>query len=168
MEKESAKRSRNDKLKKIILKTVVTPGIIGVGILAPNVLGAMKNLGILPKKRQIESIKNSRNRLINKGFLKYYPHGTGHWLGMDVHDSGLYTRNGESRKVEPGMCFTIEPGLYIPENDTSAPAEFRGMGIRIEDDIVVTPQGNDVLTSLAPKEVEEMEALIGKKSLQNE
>ncbi|MDZ4678646.1 MAG: aminopeptidase P N-terminal domain-containing protein [Oligoflexia bacterium] len=97
-----------------------------------------------------------------KEYIKYYPHGTGHWLGMDVHDSGLYSIDGEPRALEPGMCFTIEPGLYVPENDKDAPAEFRGMGVRIEDDILVTSKGCEVLTKLAPKETHEIEAILGK------
>src|SRR5205085_637075 len=95
-------------------------------------------------------------------YIKYFPHGTSHWLGMDVHDSGLYARNGEPRKLEPGMCFTVEPGMYIPEADSGAPSEFRGLGVRIEDDVVVTQNGCEVLTRLVPKEIAEIEAIVGK------
>lgn len=87
---------------------------------------------------------------------KYYPHGVGHYLGMDVHDAGLYYVNSEPRPIEVGMCFTIEPGLYIPANDSSAPKEFRGIGVRIEDNILVTEDGCEVLTKSAPKEVADL------------
>ncbi|MBC7467094.1 MAG: aminopeptidase P family protein [Bdellovibrio sp.] len=91
---------------------------------------------------------------------KYYPHGIGHWLGMDVHDAGLYVIKGEPRPIEPGMCFTIEPGLYIPANDMTAPPELRGIGVRIEDNIVITNKGCEVLTSAVPKEIDEIEKLM--------
>ncbi len=104
---------------------------------------------------------NKKDIIEKKDYLKYYPHGTGHWLGMDVHDSGLYNKNGEARKLESGMCFTVEPGLYVPQDDSGAPAEFRGIGIRIEDDVVVTASGCDVMTSIAPKEIAEIETVVG-------
>jgi len=108
-------------------------------------------------------LKGKRKELIeNRSFFKYYPHGTSHWLGMDVHDAGLYSINGEPRKLEKNMCFTVEPGLYVSENDADAPAEYRGMGVRIEDDVIVTDKGCEVLTKLAPKEISELESLIGK------
>ena len=93
---------------------------------------------------------------------KYYPHGIGHWLGMDVHDAGLYYIKGEPRAVEAGMCFTIEPGLYIPGADTQAPKEYRGIGVRIEDNILITAQGHENMTASVPKEIEEIEKLMGR------
>jgi Xaa-Pro aminopeptidase len=92
-------------------------------------------------------------------FRRYYPHHTSHWLGMDVHDIGLYTKKHDPRPLEPGMVFTIEPGLYIQPSDFQAPDEYRGIGIRIEDDVLITPTGCEVLTKDAPKEREELEAL---------
>lgn len=92
-------------------------------------------------------------------FRRYYMHRTSHWLGMDVHDVGLYRVGGESRKLEPGMILTAEPGIYIAPDDESAPAEFRGIGIRIEDDVLVTPDGHEVLTAAVPKSVAAVEAL---------
>lgn len=91
---------------------------------------------------------------------KYYPHGIGHWLGMDVHDAGLYFINGQPRTIEQGMCFTIEPGIYVPESDIQVPKEFRGIGIRIEDNIHITSNGYEVLTSDAPKEIEDIQNLM--------
>ena len=81
---------------------------------------------------------------------------------MDVHDSGLYFIKGEARPIEIGMCFTVEPGLYIPFDDKSAPEELRGIGVRIEDNIVVTANGCDNLTSNAPKEIDEIEKLMAR------
>lgn len=93
---------------------------------------------------------------------KYYPHGIGHWLGMDVHDAGLYFKKGEPRPIEPNMCFTIEPGLYIPADDASAPAKYRGIGIRIEDNLRVTSTGSENMTSSVPKEIADIEQVVGK------
>jgi Xaa-Pro aminopeptidase len=93
---------------------------------------------------------------------KYYPHGIGHWLGLDVHDAGLYFKNGEPRPLEANMCFTIEPGLYIPAHDTSAPAKYRSIGIRIEDNLRVTANGSENMTSSVPKEISDIEAVVGK------
>jgi Xaa-Pro aminopeptidase len=88
----------------------------------------------------------------------YYPHGLGHWLGLDVHDVGPYRQdNGEPLQLAAGMCMTVEPGLYIPSEDLSVPERFRGIGIRIEDDILVTDTGNENLTKSIPKEVAEVE-----------
>ncbi len=90
---------------------------------------------------------------------RFYPHGTGHWLGMDVHDVGLYQKNGEARKLEPGMVFTIEPGLYMQPTDRAIPERFRNIGVRIEDNILITQDGCDILTKDAPKERAEIESL---------
>lgn len=95
---------------------------------------------------------------------KYYPHGIGHWLGLDVHDAGLYFKKGEPRPIEANMCFTIEPGLYIPADDNSAPAKYRGIGIRIEDNIRVTSNGMENMTSSVPKEIADLEKVVGKPS----
>lgn len=112
---------------------------------------------------ELKLLQGTRAQNVESGaYRKYYPHGVGHWLGMDVHDAGLSIVGGESRRLEIGMAFTVEPGLYIPIDDMSAPAELRGIGIRIEDNIVVTPTGAEVLTSGVPKETAEMEAIIGK------
>jgi Xaa-Pro aminopeptidase len=91
-------------------------------------------------------------------FKKYYMHGTGHWLGIDVHDCGAYARGGRSREMAAGMVVTVEPGLYVPADDLEAPAELRGLGIRIEDDVLITPDGHEVLTAACPKSVADLEA----------
>jgi Xaa-Pro aminopeptidase len=82
---------------------------------------------------------------------RYYPHRTSHWLGLDVHDVGDYvTDAGEPQPLEEGMVLTVEPGLYIPADDERAPREFRGIGVRIEDDVLMTGAGREVLTAGAP------------------
>jgi Xaa-Pro aminopeptidase len=99
-------------------------------------------------------------QLIESGaFRKYYMHRTSHWLGMDVHDVGAYALEGQPRPLEAGMVLTVEPGLYVPLEDESAPAELRGIGIRIEDDVLVTDDGHEILTRAIPKEPDEIEAL---------
>lgn len=115
---------------------------------------AMLDLGLLSGRRT-DIISSNQHR-------KYYPHGLGHYLGMDVHDAGRYVLNGEPRPIEPGMTFTIEPGLYIPANDSSAPAELRGIGVRIEDNVLVTANGCEVMTKSVPKEVSDLEKVIGR------
>jgi Xaa-Pro aminopeptidase len=92
-----------------------------------------------------------------EAYRPYYMHGTSHWLGLDVHDCGAYTINKQHRELEPGMVFTIEPGLYIPANDGDAPAHFRGIGVRIEDDVAVTEDGVENLTAAIPKEMAAIE-----------
>ena len=99
------------------------------------------------------------DKLIKDGaFRRYYMHRTSHWLGLDVHDAGNYRdESGGPRKLEPGMVFTIEPGLYVAPDDEKAPKEFRGIGIRIEDDILVTEGGHENLTAAIPRTVVEVE-----------
>uniref|UniRef100_UPI003D0B6EAC M24B family metallopeptidase n=1 Tax=Haliangium sp. TaxID=2663208 RepID=UPI003D0B6EAC len=91
-------------------------------------------------------------------YKRFYPHRSSHWLGLDVHDAGDYTRDGAPRPLEPGMVVTVEPGLYIPADAEGVPAEYRGIGIRIEDDVLVTADGHDNLTAAAPKEIADIEA----------
>ncbi len=92
---------------------------------------------------------------------KHYPHSTGHWLGMDVHDVGAYHDGKDPLPLSPRMVLTVEPGLYFDDDDDSVPAEYRGIGVRIEDDVVVTEGGCGVLTGGAPKSVAEIEAVVG-------
>jgi len=93
-------------------------------------------------------------------YKKFYMHRTGHWLGMDVHDVGDYKVDGKWRLLEPGMVLTVEPGLYIPVSCTDVEKRWRGIGIRIEDDVVVTKQGYEVLSSTVPKTVSDIERLM--------
>ncbi len=97
--------------------------------------------------------------LIESGaYKRFYMHRTSHWLGMDVHDVGFYSVDGVSRPLVPGMVLTIEPGLYVAD-DADVPPEYKGLGVRIEDDILVTDSGYDNLTASTPKSVADIEAL---------
>lgn len=97
-------------------------------------------------------------------YKPFYMHRTGHWLGMDVHDVGEYKVGGEWRVLEPGMVLTVEPGLYISPNCEDVEPRWRGIGIRIEDDVVVTKKGSQVLSESAPKEIADIEALMSQRS----
>ena len=124
------------------------PHRIAVRILVQGLL----DLGLM--QGNIEQIIESES------FHQFYMHGTGHWLGMDVHDVGSYKIEGEWRAYEEGMAVTVEPGLYIAPDDETVDAKWRGIGIRIEDDVVVTKNGPRVLTAAVVKTVEEIEALM--------
>jgi Xaa-Pro aminopeptidase len=91
-----------------------------------------------------------------EGYKRFFMHRTSHWLGMDVHDVGSYYEAGKPRPLEAGMVLTVEPGIYIAPDDASVPAEWRGIGVRIEDDVLVTPSGPEVLTAGIPKTVDEV------------
>ena len=121
---------------------VLTKGLLKLGLLQ----------GKLPR-----SIKDQT-------YKAFYMHRTGHWLGMDVHDVGLYKRDGHWRLFEPGMVLTVEPGLYIaPDCETVDPC-WRGIGIRIEDDVLVTRKGCEVLTEALPKSVEALESFLAERN----
>ncbi|MFO7647949.1 Xaa-Pro aminopeptidase [Halomonas campaniensis] len=117
----------------------LTEGLIGVGLLEGEV----------------------QARIDDESYRRFYLHSTSHWLGLDVHDVGGYRRDGEPRPLAPGMVLTVEPGLYVPVED-DIPEAFRGIGIRIEDDVAVTADGHEVLTAGVPKRVDEIEALMRK------
>ena len=93
-------------------------------------------------------------------YRTFYMHKTGHWLGLDVHDVGDYRIDGEFRLLEPGMVVTVEPGIYIAPDLRKVPARYRGIGIRIEDDVVVTRGDPEILTSGVPRDPDEIEALM--------
>jgi Xaa-Pro aminopeptidase len=113
--------------------------------------GGLLSLGLL---------KGEVKELVEKeAYKRFYMHSTGHWLGMDVHDVGAYKVNGQWRNFEPGMVLTVEPGLYItPAADVDR--QFWNIGIRIEDDVLITGKGPRVLTHEAPKQIAEIEALM--------
>ncbi|MDR1229432.1 MAG: aminopeptidase P N-terminal domain-containing protein [Azoarcus sp.] len=116
---------------------ILTQGFVDLGLLA----GATENL--------IET----------EAYRRFYMHRTGHWLGMDVHDAGQYKIGGQWRPLVPGMVFTIEPGCYIRAAD-DVPKAFWNIGIRIEDNILVTAEGGEYFTDGAPRETDEIEALM--------
>jgi Xaa-Pro aminopeptidase len=101
-----------------------------------------------------------KSALASGAYKKFYMHKTGHWLGLDVHDVGEYKLAGEFRELEPGMVFTIEPGLYIAPGTKGVAAKWQGIGIRIEDDVLVTAGGHEVLTDGVPKDVGAVEEVL--------
>ncbi|WP_109123717.1 aminopeptidase P N-terminal domain-containing protein [Dyella sp. C11] len=106
-------------------------------------------------------IKGSADAAVADGsYKRFFPAKTGHWLGLDVHDVGDYRVDGEPRVLEPGMVVTVEPGIYVPPGDFTVAERWRGIGIRIEDDVAITKDGNDVLTDGVPKDADEIEALL--------
>ncbi len=118
---------------------VITQGLVELGILS----GTLES------------------NLESKAWRDYYMHGLGHYLGLDVHDVGDYKSDGKDRLLRPGMVITVEPGIYISA-DSNAPDKYKGIGIRIEDDVVITASGVDILTSDVPKQIDEIEALMRK------
>jgi Xaa-Pro aminopeptidase len=112
----------------------------------------LKDLGLL---------KGSVDELIEKkAYTDFYMHRAGHWLGMDVHDVGDYKVDQHWRLLEPGMVMTVEPGIYISPDNKKVPKKWRGIGIRIEDDIAITSDGHKILTADVPKTVEDIEHLM--------
>ncbi|MBB1074695.1 aminopeptidase P N-terminal domain-containing protein [Rhodoferax sp. 4810] len=122
---------------------VLTRGLVKLGLLA----GQSKDVPRLIKEEQ---------------YKPFYMHRTGHWLGLDVHDVGDYKPNQQWRQFTPGMVLTIEPGLYIAP-DADVPMEYRGIGIRIEDDVLITAGGNEILSREVPKEVAAIETLMAQR-----
>lgn len=117
---------------------VITEGLVKVGLLEGDVSELIKS----------------------EAYKEFYMHRAGHWLGMDVHDVGDYKVGGEWRVLEPGMVMTVEPGIYVAPDNERVAKKWRGIGIRIEDDVVITKDGNEVLTCAVPKTVAEIEALM--------
>jgi Xaa-Pro aminopeptidase len=117
---------------------VITTGLVKLGLLRGSVA------------------KNLREH----AYRRYYMHKTGHWLGLDVHDVGDYRVDGQFRELEPGMVVTVEPGIYLAPDDRRVPARLRGIGVRIEDDVVVTRGDPDILTEAVPRDPDAIEALM--------
>jgi Xaa-Pro aminopeptidase len=114
----------------------------------------MLRVGLLRGTDRAEAISSG-------AFRRFYMHQTSHWLGLDVHDVGLYREAGESVPLEAGMVLTVEPGLYIPADADDVPERFRGIGIRLEDSVLVTATGRDVLTAALPIRAAEVQAMVG-------
>ena len=103
-------------------------------------------------------LKGTKEQVIEKGdYSKFYMHRIGHWLGMDVHDVGGYKQDGDWRELEKGMVMTVEPGIYILDSLEDVDDKWKGIGVRIEDDIVITDSGFEVLTPNVPRTIEEVE-----------
>jgi Xaa-Pro aminopeptidase len=103
------------------------------------------------------------NLIKKEKYKRFYMHGTSHWLGMDVHDVGSYRNGDRWRRFESGMVLTVEPGLYIAPRTPGVPKEYQGIAVRIEDDVLVTRRGNEVLTRGVPKEIADIEATMAEK-----
>ena len=93
-----------------------------------------------------------------EAYRPFYMHGTSHFLGLDVHDAGMYHVDGRPRELRAGMCFTVEPGLYFSESNAAVPEHLRGIGVRIEDDLAMTETGFEILTEQIPKQIDDIEA----------
>jgi Xaa-Pro aminopeptidase len=110
---------------------------------------------------ELGALEGKVGDLIEKeAYRPFYMHTTSHWLGLDVHDVGDYHVEGKPRPLEPGMVFTVEPGLYFPSREEKTPERFRGIGVRIEDNVVVTEEGFEILTSSIPKHPDEVERCV--------
>lgn len=125
------------KVQETVVNTLVT-GLVHYGLLSGDIESLIKE----------------------KAYNKFYMHNVSHWLGLDVHDVGDYYQSGEHRCFEPGMVLTLEPGLYIAADDSTVEEKWRGIGVRIEDMVLVTEQGYEVLTNDLPKTVEEIEQIM--------
>jgi Xaa-Pro aminopeptidase len=132
--------------------TVLTKGLVQLGLikLDPEYAGQQQD----PSSEVIADL------IEQQAYRPFYMHKTGHWLGMDVHDVGDYRVNGEWRQLQPGMVMTVEPGIYVAPDNEDVDECWRGIGIRIEDDVVVTEQGCHVLTDGVVKEIADIEALM--------
>jgi len=119
----------------VVSAEVITRGLIGLGLLEGPFEDAMKE----------------------QRYKTYYMHKCSHWLGMDVHDVGAYYQGGKGRPLEPGMVLTVEPGIYVSEHATGPAERYRGIGVRIEDDVLVTESGNEVLIAHIPRTVDAVE-----------
>ena len=129
-------------------------GLIELGVLLPCMIDAESE-----KKALQQNDKKAAPVVLRDVFM----HGTSHWLGLDVHDvgtSGTRSSQGKTMPLKPGMVFTVEPGLYFDPQDKRLPKKYRGIGVRIEDDIAITTTGHEVLTAAVPKTVEEIEKLM--------
>lgn len=137
-----------------------------IDVIAPGVeLRAVHNtaLGALVQGLiDLGVLEGSIDRIIeDRAYEPYYMHGTSHWLGLDVHDAGVYRRGEDPVLLQEGMVFTVEPGLYFGPHATDAPDRLRGIGVRIEDDVVVTSDGHRVMSAAIPKAPDILESMIG-------
>jgi Xaa-Pro aminopeptidase len=174
-----------------LTKSIMTAGLIELGILpkpAEPAGDAVQKVELTKKERKQQAKqakkaakkskqeakqakKDGNYRSAAPTITDFFMHGTSHWIGIDVHDVGSYetedgTRSdkgkGKRRMLEPGMAFTVEPGLYFDADDTRVPEQYRGIGVRIEDIVVITEDGRAVLTSAVPKTVDQIEALMAR------
>jgi Xaa-Pro aminopeptidase len=128
---------------------VLTEGLVSLGLLEGDV-----------DKLIEEGDRFTGQKDVPRGYKKFYMHRTSHWLGMDVHDAGPYKVADEWRRLEPGMVLTVEPGLYIAEDLEGVDPRYIGIGVRIEDDVLVTTDGNEVLSAGVPKTIDDIEGMM--------
>jgi Xaa-Pro aminopeptidase len=146
-----------DALQTVIVK-IITQGLMDLGLLKGKLKEELK-----------EEYKTDPNGILKtlldqKAYERFYMHSSGHWLGLDVHDTGEYKVNGQWIALEPGMVLTVEPGIYIRANQADIDKSWWGIGVRIEDDVLVTETGYQVLSREVPKTVEEIEKVMSKNS----
>ncbi|HEY3134967.1 MAG TPA: aminopeptidase P N-terminal domain-containing protein [Blastocatellia bacterium] len=134
---------------------VLTEGMVRLGLLKGDVDKLIED-----GKRIEEDEKLKEQPDAPRGYRGFYMHRTSHWLGMDVHDAGPYKVADEWRRLAPGMVMTVEPGIYISEDAEGVDPRYRGIGIRIEDDVLVTETGSEVLSARVPKAIEEIEGMM--------
>jgi Xaa-Pro aminopeptidase len=136
---------------------VLSERLVGLGLLQGN---PERHAHIYLQTAETTNEEASREKLEEGeiGLHHYYMHNTSHWIGLDVHDVGRYREGGGWRKLEPGMILTVEPGIYISPEADYAPKEYRGLGVRIEDDVLITDGGPEVLTAPCVKSVKDVEA----------
>lgn len=124
------------------------PHLVSVRVLTEGLV----ELGLLPGPAEA--------RIEDGSYMEFYPHRAGHWLGLDVHDVGSYKLDDKWRVLEPGMVLTVEPGLYIQPGTKAAPKKWHGIGVRIEDDVLITKDAPEVLSAAVPKEADAIEAMM--------
>jgi Xaa-Pro aminopeptidase len=133
-------------------------GLIGPGVTASDVHRAAVRV-LCEALVELGALEGDPDELTeSEAHRPFYMHSTGHWLGLDVHDVGAANVDGKPRPLEPGMVITCEPGLYLSAREEKTPPELRGIGVRIEDDVVVTEEGHEILTHDIPKRIDDVEA----------
>jgi Xaa-Pro aminopeptidase len=152
-----------------IYEIVLEAQIAAIEAIRPGVLwGTLQDISVriitkgLIKLGLIEGVL--ARALKEEAYKEFYMHRVGHWIGMDVHDVGTYRMGGDWRPLVPGMVTTIEPGIYISPNNRKIPKKWRGIGVRIEDDVLVTELGHCILSKGIPKTVVEIEAFMNEQA----
>lgn len=139
-------------LKAIELLAPGVPFIEAQTVIVKTITEGLLELGLLEG--------NAEDIIASQGYFPFYMHRSGHWLGLDVHDVGRYSSNNQWRKLEAGMVLTVEPGIYISETLTNVPSKWHRIGVRIEDDVLITEDGCKVLSATIPKTVEAIEEMM--------
>ncbi len=145
-----------------VQKSLISKVVVGFSLPELQELTILKLTEVMV---ELGLLKGKTKELIEKkSYQKYYAHGVGHYLGLDVHDIGFSKLKDKPVPFQAGMVITVEPGIYIPESDSDVDKELRGLGVRIEDDILITKSKPDIMTISAPKEIKDLEKIIGSKA----